>query len=57
MEAVKQGRIHYFPCDLTCRAATSTDLFVSWLSSTLYTKQYADPKQQVLPCTGPWTRW
>jgi adenosylcobinamide amidohydrolase/ABC-type Fe3+-hydroxamate transport system substrate-binding protein len=49
VEAVKAGNILYFPCDLTCRAATHTDLFVSWLSANIYTKRYADKTQQVLP--------
>ncbi|HIJ57339.1 MAG TPA: ABC transporter substrate-binding protein [Deltaproteobacteria bacterium] len=49
VEAVKTGRILYFPCDLTCRAATHTGYFVSWLSSTLYGDEFSDPAEQVYP--------
>jgi ABC-type Fe3+-hydroxamate transport system substrate-binding protein len=33
VDAVKNGRIFYFPCDLTCRLSTRTGYFVSCLSS------------------------
>jgi iron complex transport system substrate-binding protein len=36
VEAVKNHNIYYFPCDLTCRAATHTGYFVSWLASNIY---------------------
>ncbi len=36
VEAVRNQNIHYFPCDLTCRAATHTGYFVSWLAADIY---------------------
>ncbi|MFH2066293.1 MAG: adenosylcobinamide amidohydrolase [Pseudomonadota bacterium] len=36
VDAVKNNRIYYFPCDLTCRAATHTGYFVSWLAANIY---------------------
>ena len=41
VDAVKNHRIYYFPCDLTCRAATNTGYFVQWLSASIYGKQFA----------------
>jgi iron complex transport system substrate-binding protein len=49
VEAVKKGQIHYFPCDLTCRAATHTGDFTTWLASLIYTEEFADPGQEVRP--------
>lgn len=49
VEAVKSGQIHYFPCDLTCRAATHTGDFSAWLASVIYTEEFADPRNQVRP--------
>ena len=40
VEAVKNGRIYYFDCDLTCRAASHTGYFVGWLASTIYTDEF-----------------
>ena len=48
VEAVKNGRIYYFPCDLTCRAATNTGYFVSWLSATLYPEPFSIKADQIL---------
>ncbi len=36
VDAVKSGRVYFFPCDLTCRAATNTGYFVSWLAARPY---------------------
>lgn len=47
VEAIKNGQVHYFPCDLTCRAATHTGDFVSWLASVIYTEEFVDPRHQV----------
>ncbi len=54
VSAVKNSRIHYFPCDLTCRAATHTGQFVSWLAATIYTPFFSDPDNLVRP-EGPLT--
>ena len=48
VDAVKNHRIFYFPCNLTCRAATHTGLFVQWLSSMIYTDAFADPANEIL---------
>jgi len=47
--AVKQKKLHYFPCALTDRAATNTGYFTAWLSSTLYSEHFADKSKLVLP--------
>ena len=49
VEAVKSGQIFYFPCELTCRAASQTGYFVSWLSSILYGDEFSNPAEQVYP--------
>jgi iron complex transport system substrate-binding protein len=48
VDAVKNGRIFYFPCDLTCRASTNTGYFVSWLASRIYTDEFSKEEDQVL---------
>ena len=47
-DAVKNGHIFYFPCALTCRAATHTGYFVSWLSARIYGEQFSKKAFQVL---------
>lgn len=47
--AVKNNRIIFFPCDLTCRAATNTGYFVSWLAARLYEQEFSDFQKLVLP--------
>ena len=49
VDAVKNNQIYYFPCELTCRASTHSGYFVSWLSSMIYTDQFADPANEILP--------
>jgi len=44
----KNGNIFYFPCDLTCRAATHTGYFVSWLASRIYTEEFSKQGNHVL---------
>jgi adenosylcobinamide amidohydrolase/ABC-type Fe3+-hydroxamate transport system substrate-binding protein len=48
VEAVQQGAIYKFPCDLTCRAATNTGVFVSWLASRIYRTEFSKKENQVL---------
>lgn len=48
VEAVKNGKIFYFPCDLTCRAATNAGLFVSWLSAKVYEDEFSREEGLVL---------
>ena len=48
VDAVKNGRIFYFPCALTCRASTHTGYFISWLSGRIYSNLFAKKEFQVL---------
>ncbi|MBI4643983.1 MAG: adenosylcobinamide amidohydrolase [Deltaproteobacteria bacterium] len=48
-DAVRQGRIFRFPCELTCRASVRAGDFVAWLAAALYLKDFADPKNRVRP--------
>ncbi len=47
VDAVKTGKIFYFPCDLTCRASTRAGHFVSSLSSIIYEDAYSREDAQV----------
>ena len=49
VDAVRNQQIYYFPCELTCRASTMMGPFVSWLSSMIYTREFADPENDVYP--------
>jgi ABC-type Fe3+-hydroxamate transport system substrate-binding protein/adenosylcobinamide amidohydrolase len=48
VDAVKNGMIFYFPCNLTCRTSTNTGYFVSWLASRIYTDEFSKEEDQVL---------
>ena len=48
VEAVKNEKIFYFPCELTCRAASHTGYFVSWLAARIYTEEFASEKDLIL---------
>jgi adenosylcobinamide amidohydrolase/ABC-type Fe3+-hydroxamate transport system substrate-binding protein len=48
VDAVKNQRYFFYPCDLTCRASTHTGDFVSWLSANIYQQEFSDPARQVL---------
>lgn len=47
VDAVKNRQVYYFPCELTCRAGVYTGDFVAWLSSIIYTGEFADPENCV----------
>jgi ABC-type Fe3+-hydroxamate transport system substrate-binding protein/adenosylcobinamide amidohydrolase len=49
VEAVKNGRFLFFPCDLTCRCGVRTADFIAWLASHLYAEDFARPEKQVHP--------
>ncbi|MCK4378850.1 MAG: adenosylcobinamide amidohydrolase, partial [Deltaproteobacteria bacterium] len=49
VEAVKNGRIYFFPCDLTCRVATHPGYFSSWLAARIYGKEFENLANNVLP--------
>jgi len=48
VDAVRDGQIFFFPCQLTCRAAAHTGYFVSWLSSRIYADAYSKKEDQVI---------
>ena len=48
VEAVKEGKIFFFPCDLTCRPSTRAPLFISWLSARIYEQAFSKKENQVL---------
>jgi adenosylcobinamide amidohydrolase/ABC-type Fe3+-hydroxamate transport system substrate-binding protein len=45
--AVKNSRIFYFPCELTCRVATQTGVFAASLAADIYPQQFSDPRKYV----------
>ena len=47
VEAVQNGQMYWFPCDLTCRAATNTGYFVSWLAATIYAQAFSRPENLI----------
>ncbi len=49
VDAVRNQRIYYFPCDLTCRAGVHTGDFVSWLAARLYSDSFSTPEGLVEP--------
>ncbi len=48
VDAVRNGKIFYFPCDLTCRASTHAGYFVSWLAARVYEDEFSSENEQVL---------
>lgn len=49
VEAVRNKAFQFFPCFLTCRAATHTGDFVSILAATIYPEQFSRRENLVLP--------
>jgi len=47
VDGVKNHKIYYFPCELTCRAACHSGYFVQWLASFIYSDQFFTPANQV----------
>ena len=47
VDAVKNHRIYYFPCELTCRAGIHTGDFVAWLAARLYGDRFSRPEAMV----------
>ncbi|RKX58685.1 MAG: adenosylcobinamide amidohydrolase, partial [Thermodesulfobacteriota bacterium] len=48
VEAVRNDKIFFFPCDLTCRASIRAGYFVSWLSAKIYEDEFSKKEEQVL---------
>ncbi len=49
VDAVRNHRVFFFHCDLTCRAATHQGYFVSWLAARIYGDAFSAPEHFVLP--------
>ncbi|MCK5914750.1 MAG: adenosylcobinamide amidohydrolase, partial [Deltaproteobacteria bacterium] len=49
VEAVRSGSIQFFPCALTCRAATHVGEFIEWLAASLYPDHFSRPENMLLP--------
>ncbi len=49
VDAVKNNKILFFPCALTCRAATHPGYFTAWLSARIYGGEFSNPENFVLP--------
>jgi iron complex transport system substrate-binding protein len=49
VDAVKNNQVHYFPCELTCRAATHSGYFVQWLASIIYMDEFARAENDIQP--------
>jgi iron complex transport system substrate-binding protein len=49
IDAIKNYDVHYYPCDLTSRAAINTGYFVQWLSADIYREEYAKKQNFILP--------
>jgi ABC-type Fe3+-hydroxamate transport system substrate-binding protein/adenosylcobinamide amidohydrolase len=47
VDAIRNGRFMYFPCELTCRAATHTGYFSAWLAGRLYPDLFASRANQI----------
>ncbi len=47
VDAVKNGKIFYFPCELTCRASTSAGYFASWLFARIYENEFSRKEVQI----------
>lgn len=47
-DAVKNSRIFYFPCDLTCRASSGAGYFVSWLAARIYADEFEVKENQAV---------
>ncbi len=49
VDAVREGNIFYFPCNLANKVSTGTGLFVSWLAASIYGEAFTKRADQVLP--------
>lgn len=48
VEAIKKGRIFYFPSDLICQASINAGDFVMWLSSRIYPEEFLRGQEPVM---------
>lgn len=48
VDAVREGKVFDFPCELACRASVNSGRFVAWLASTIYSEEFARERNRVL---------
>ena len=48
MAAVRTNNIHFFPCVLTCQAASHFGDFVAWLAASIYPDYFSRPENMML---------
>ncbi len=48
VEAVRNRRIFFFPCELTCRMASHAGSFVAWLAARVYEEEFGEETNFVL---------
>jgi ABC-type Fe3+-hydroxamate transport system substrate-binding protein/adenosylcobinamide amidohydrolase len=49
VDAVRNNRVFFFHCDLTCRAATHQGSFTTWLAARIYHEEFGKPENFILP--------
>lgn len=49
VSAIQNSNIHFFPCALTCRAATHVGEFVEWLAASIYPDYFSRADNMILP--------
>ncbi len=47
VDAIKNGSITMFPCNLTCQVSTHIGDFIQWLAAAVYLEDFADPEKAV----------
>jgi adenosylcobinamide amidohydrolase/ABC-type Fe3+-hydroxamate transport system substrate-binding protein len=47
VDAVKNGSVTMFPCELTCQVSTRIGDFIQWLAATIYLEDFADPEKAI----------
>ncbi|MDY6852437.1 MAG: adenosylcobinamide amidohydrolase, partial [Thermodesulfobacteriota bacterium] len=49
VDAMKNGRLLWFPCALTCRASVNAGYFISWLAASIYAEEFSKEENLVKP--------
>lgn len=47
VEAVRNQKIFFFPCELTCCVSTNAGFFVSWLGASIHQDYFSNPDNQL----------
>lgn len=48
VDAIKNNRIYYFPCDYTCRPSVNSGKFISLLASVIYQNEFEKKENNIL---------